>query len=136
MDGNGDDDLFADLQALSASAFPKRCPTCGRVYTSEADFIARTQPLEHSSGLKAGEDDAGHTLVELYRNCICGSTLLDFFDDRRDDSDDGGQRRTAFARLLTRLSERGVPAATARSELLVVANGGTSALIERLIGHH
>lgn len=128
-----DNNIYADLSALLSNAFPKRCPNCGEIYMDVDEFIARTAELKHHSGLKESEDDDGSTLVELYRNCVCGSTLLDFFNDRRDRSQQGARRREAFGRLLQKIISRGIDEKTARRELLQVLHNGRSPLIVQLL---
>ena len=86
-------ELFEGLKALSDSAFPKECATCGRVYRSPQDFVQQSDDIAGRSGLKLGYDDDDRPVVELFRNCVCGSTLMDFFSDRRETSRAGLKRR-------------------------------------------
>ncbi|MFT6731877.1 MAG: hypothetical protein ACJAS9_000050 [Polaribacter sp.] len=76
--------LFDDHIALEHSSFPKKCKTCGKVYESVDEFTENTKLINGNSGLKSSEGDDGETILELFRNCKCGSTLLDFFADRKD----------------------------------------------------
>ncbi|AMV73324.1 hypothetical protein JCM30471_17260 [Desulfuromonas carbonis] len=122
-------ELYAGLQSLSSSAFPKRCRRCGREFRSVEDFLLQTEGLENSTGLKATADDQEQTLVELFRNCPCGSTLMEIFSDRRDMSPAGIERRENFGRLMTMLIADGMAAATARGELLKVLHGGDSPIL-------
>lgn len=124
--------LFADLKALSDSAFPKQCATCGRVYNSPEDFFRHSKAPTRGSGLKGSCDDDDKDIVELYRNCECGSTLMDFFMDRRDTSERGLKRRAVFGRLLDTLERKGLSRANARQELLSVMNGNRSPRLEAL----
>jgi hypothetical protein len=78
------DDLFEGLKAISASAFPKQCTVCGRTYTTVTQYVTETESIQKRSGLKRSADDDDQTIVELFRNCLCGSTLMDAFSDRRD----------------------------------------------------
>ncbi len=127
-----DAELLAGLKALAASAFPKRCANCGRVYPDEAAYLNETLPVSAAtSGLKSSEDDDGSTIVELFRNCACGSTLLDFFNDRRDDTEAGERRRARFGELLTYLTDRGLAPAEARNELRKVMRGEPSEVLQR-----
>lgn len=72
--------ILSGLRELEVSAFPKRCACCAREYASVAEFIAATQaPPSNCSGLKPGRDDDGNAIVELFRNCDCGSTLMECF---------------------------------------------------------
>lgn len=129
--------LLAGLRELSASAFPKRCATCGRTYDSVQDYVARTAAAGRSTsgdpqsatGLKQAVGDDGATIVELFRNCECGSTLIDFFADRRDASPQAVARRARFSELLDYLEQRGLERLHARDELLKVMRGIPSPLL-------
>lgn len=127
-----EESLYAGLQALSDSAFPKQCANCGRQYESPAEFIAQSKALESGSGLKKSVDDNNQPIVELYRNCLCGTTLMDFFSDRRTTTDLGVQRREVFARMLETLEHRGMGVAEARQELLRLMRGERSSRLEQL----
>jgi len=128
-----DNGLLAGLKALADSAFPKRCNSCGRVFESADQFLRETRQLQQDrSGLKQSKDDNDVTIVEVYRNCPCGSTLMDFFTDRRDLSDAGLQRREKFAKLMDQLAAYGWSRDTARTELVKVLRGERSELIEQL----
>lgn len=124
--------LFADLKVLSDSAFPKQCSTCGRVYDSPEDFFSQSSAPTFGSGLKGSLDEDDESIVELFRNCECGSTLMDFFMDRRDNSPRGVKRRTVFGRLLDALENKGLPRNVARQELTGVMNGNPSKRLEAL----
>jgi hypothetical protein len=94
---NIDAELFAGLRELAESSFPKHCRNCGREYRDSAEFLTATQPLlADSSGLKQSRDDDDQVIVDLFRNCVCGSTLLESFWNRRDLSEDGIKRRMRF----------------------------------------
>ncbi|MDE2430377.1 MAG: hypothetical protein KGM99_16760 [Burkholderiales bacterium] len=124
-------DWFAGLKSLSKRDFPKRCANCGRIYETEDDYIRETHPLHRErSGLKAGVDHNDAPLLELYRNCDCGSTLLALFADRRDASDTGDQRRQLFNELLEYLAKHGIERGPAHRELLRVIRGERSAVLE------
>lgn len=113
------EDIYAGLHQLADSAFPKRCKFCGREYLNSTESLAATQPLRtNASGLKQSHDDDGHEIVELFRNCVCGSTLLESFWNRRDLSDEGVTRRKRFRDMTDKLAAGGCPAETARGELL------------------
>ena len=71
-------------------------------------------------------------LIELFRNCVCGSTLMDFFADRRDSSPSGLKRREVFGKMLSHLQTRGLDHETARLELLKLMRGDASKEIESL----
>ena len=125
-----DPTLVAGLRALAEASFPKRCAACGAVYEDVHDYVRSTAPISATrSGLKQSVGDDGQTIVELFRNCACGSTLMDAFGDRRDFSDAGARRRHRFTELLDYLVGQGLDRAVARAELLVVMNGGTSEIL-------
>ncbi len=127
--------LLNGLRELSESAFPRKCSTCGRVYLSVEEFIRKTRQLEGRSGLlenigcpEEGDDPS----VELYRNCICGSTLMEFFLNRRDTSNNGRRRRLLFDKLLNLLIEKGLSEDDARRELLLTLQSNKSQLLENM----
>lgn len=125
--------FFDGLRALAEASFPKRCASCGRVYETAEQFLAETAPLRPDrSGLRAGEDDDGRTIVEAFRNCVCGSTLMDVFSDRRDLSPAGARRRERFGALVEYLAARGIDRVAARAELLKVMRGEHSELLAQL----
>ncbi|MDZ5637032.1 MULTISPECIES: oxidoreductase [unclassified Janthinobacterium] len=116
--------FFEGLRALAEAAFPKHCACCGRVFATADEFIGQTQAMRQNvSGLKQSFDDNNVAIVEVYRNCLCGSTLMDFFSDRRSTSEASQERRQLFARLLPLLMEKGMERAAAREYLLHVVRG-------------
>lgn len=116
--------FFEGLQALAASAFPKHCNYCGRVFATSAEFMQQTQSVRKDiTGLRQSFDDDSVAIVEAYRNCVCGSTLMDFFSDRRDVSEAGSRRRELFNKLLPHLEEKGMGRAAARAHLLGLLRG-------------
>ncbi len=123
-------DLYNGLQALSNLSFPKFCATCGKRYETAEEFITQTEALRKSSGLKEDLDDDDQIIVELFRNCTCGSTLMDEFNNRRDLSVGGLKRREKFGELMDRLVKAGFEAQTARGELLKVMRGEGSKLLK------
>ena len=126
-------DLYKALTALTESSFPKRCPACGRSYASADAFIMETRTVrEGVSGLKSTRDDREKTILELYRNCVCGSTLMDYFDDRRDFTPEGRKRRELFNLSLNILKHKGVAEPIARVELIKYLKGEQSALLDKM----
>lgn len=116
--------FFEGLHALAASAFPKRCGYCGRVFATAQEFMRETRSVRQDiSGLKQSFDDDSVAIVEAYRNCLCGSTLMDFFSDRRDISESGARRRELFEKLLPHLQEKDMTPAAAREHLLALLRG-------------
>lgn len=125
------DDLYSGLQALAESSFPKKCPNCGRIFETAQEFMLETQKIsDESTGLKQSYDDDDRTIVEVFRNCTCGSTLMDFFSDRRDLSEAGLKRREKFAKLLDFLISSGLDKDVARTELLKVVHGERSEILK------
>ena len=125
-------ELYNGLQFMRASAFPKKCPTCGKVYETADDFFIQTQSLRGRSGLKHSIDDDDKSLVELFRNCICGSTMMEECRDRRDTSEMGLRRREKFGQLLELLKNSGMDAKIGREELLRVMRGENSEILHNL----
>lgn len=127
-------ELYSGLQALATSSFPKRCNNCGRIYETAENFIQHTKNLQHqTSGLKQSYDDDDSIIVELYRNCECGSTLLDFFTDRRCINPQSIERRRKFDALLDLMVKSGLSSSNARIELLKLMRGEESELLEELL---
>jgi len=131
--------FYKGLQNLVDSTFPKKCNKCGKVYESKQEFLAETMPvrdisLEDKSGLFSLEGGGMDTAVGVFRNCKCGTTLMVDFQDRRDNSVDGQNRRDEFKKLLDALVEHGVKYDIARDELLKVLEGKRSEIIEDLLG--
>ncbi len=126
-------DHYCGLRSLSDQAFPKRCPRCGRHFATAAEFIRYTQTVRTGeSGLKSVRDESDRPMVELFRNCPCGSTLMDRFDDRRDLSEPGLRRRKLFGQLLQMLENKGMTAELARVELLKLMRGEPSTMLAGL----
>lgn len=125
-----DDELYQGLQALSDLSFPKLCATCGKRYETVDDFISQTEAIRKSSGLKEDLGDDDQVIVELFRNCTCGSTLMDEFNNRRDLSVAGLKRRKKFGELIDRLVDKGFTAEISRNELLKVMRGEGSELLK------
>lgn len=121
--------LYKGLRALSELSFPKLCATCGKRYETVDEFVFQTEAIRKSSGLKEEEEEDGQIIVELFRNCICGSTLMDEFNNRRDFSSTGIGRREKFGEILERLTGSGISHETARNELLKVMRGDGSELL-------
>jgi hypothetical protein len=127
-----DQSLFEGLQSLSESSFPKFCRSCGRRFDTAQQFLSETDKLPKGSGLKASWDDDDQSIVELYRNCVCGSTLMDFFSDRREIRERGLKRREKFAKLIILLEKRGMNVDKARNELKNLLRGQGSTALEAM----
>jgi hypothetical protein len=79
-------------------------------------------------------DDDDEPIVELFRNCACGSTLLEFCSDRRDNSPAGIRRRRRFGELMVLLVSSGIKEFVARQELLKMLRGEKSEVIDKMRG--
>lgn len=123
--------LYDNLKTLTETAFPKTCATCGQVFNSPEDFVKESEAIPGSSGLKSSLDVDDKPIIELFRNCLCGSTLMDEFRDRRDVSEKGIKRREVFQKILNILEEKGVSVDQTRTELLKLMNGGDSPFLEK-----
>lgn len=118
------EELYAGLQELADSTFPKRCENCGREYRDTAEFLAATQPVHpDASGLKPHGDDDGQMTVDVFRNCVCGSPLFESFGNRRDLGEYGVKRRMRFEDMASKLVAKGYREEIIRSELLKLMRG-------------
>lgn len=126
------DDALLELTAVERNSFPKQCPTCGAMYQNVEEYIAKTQGIGSNQGLKLSEGDEGEVILELFRNCVCGSTLLDFFADRRNGSEQGEKRRRAFDKIVGRLVGLGVDQQKAITELRAYLKTKKSQLFDDL----
>lgn len=125
--------LFDGLKALADTAFPKQCANCGRTFDSVDQFLSETEDIRPAlSGLKEATEEDGSKIVEVFRNCPCGSTLMEFCGDRRDFSDGGLKRRQRFDQLLIFLETHGLEKTVARDELIKVINGGSSDILSAI----
>lgn len=79
--------------------FPKKCNSCGTIYATREDFIAATHSLSTEDTIF---DEIG---LQEYRNCPCGSTLIVWTRDRRDNSDYGKLRRQLFDDCLQKIKK-------------------------------
>ena len=123
-------EFFRGLNALEETSFPRKCSTCGRVYATAEQFLLETHNVSGGkTGLKESMDDDGSRIVEVFRNCVCGSTLMDVFGNRRDTSEAGLQRRKHFDELIAFLVANGLEQDMARTELLKVIRGGRSEIL-------
>ena len=125
-----DPELLRGLTTLVASTIPKQCRCCGKTFADVDDYVRETaRPANGSLGLKQSIGDAGEVIVDLFRNCPCGSTLMDSFNDRRDNTSQGSQRREQFSSLLIYLTEHGLEPTLARQELLHILQSGQSEIL-------
>ena len=80
--------VASKLTALYQAKFPKACATCGRIYETREQYLKATMSLGKTQVNKMG--------VQEYRNCECGSTLMVWTKERRDNSPFGARRRELF----------------------------------------
>lgn len=132
MSSSSSDNFFAGLKSIMDSTFPKECVMCGKIYENEQDFIKDTVEINNKTGLKQSYDDNDSPIVELYRNCSCGSTLMNFFGDRRVNNESGEQRRSKFGELLDYLVDEGLEMSVARTELLKTIRGEKSEILKHI----
>lgn len=124
--------FYKDLQAIWDTEFPKTCAACQRTYDSMENFFAQTAPLPANSGLMGYDDGEKEQQVGLFRNCVCGSTLMVFCRDRRDLSGKGETRRHLIGEMITKLTRAGLSSTEARSRLLEALTSGDPAQLETL----
>ena len=128
---------FEGLRALIDSAFPKTCATCGHIYLTAEQFFSETQDMPRGkSSLKAAIEDDGLVLVEAFRNCRCGSTLMDEFNCRRDQSENGLRRRLAFDKVMGQLRARHIAEEIGRAEIIKFLHSQPNTLVTLLSGHN
>lgn len=127
-----EDDLFEGLRQLTRGTFPKSCASCGKIYYTLEQFLEETQRIRNSSGLISSINERDNIVVEVYRNCSCGSTLMDLCHDRRDTSAAGLKRRELFESLQKKLITAGISHNDARQELLNLLHGKPCPLLTKL----
>jgi len=122
------------LSSFIESAFPKTCAVCGKKYLTAEQFLTETDNMPSGrSSLKEALEDDGTSIVEVFRNCGCGSTLMDEFNSRRNNSEQGQKKRDEFNKLLKFLESQNVPTAKARTEILKLYKGEKSELLNTLL---
>ncbi len=104
---------MSQLQAISAFAqsvakklekhyahiFPKKCNNCGTIYETREQYLRDTQRLAKTTTIF---DVIG---LQEYRNCACGSTLIVWTQDRRDNTEYGVARRRLFDECLQKMKK-------------------------------
>ncbi len=124
--------FYTGLKEFDSFSYPKICSKCGRSFKSFEEFLEETENVaNHQSGL--AEFDLGEKVtVGLFRNCVCHTTLFSEFSNRRDDSENGNQRRNEFKNLLQILEKEGLDKETGTMELRKIANGESSEILRRM----
>jgi len=120
------------LRSAVDNNFPKTCRNCGRIYQNVDDFILDTALTMQGGGLKQGFTDEEQAIVELLRNCQCGSTLISPFYSRRSSSDLASECRHQFDKLVSQMAVSGKKPDVAREELRQVITGGYGDILEQL----
>lgn len=111
--------MMKKFQAFSQKSFPKRCSSCGRLYSDLDGFLRNTRVRQgQNSGFMKmlGLGDA--PVMDMVGTCRCGSTLMVVTPDRRDQSDRGRRRRRLFDRMVANLVIRGLAPDHARERVL------------------
>lgn len=126
-------ELYYMLKTLSESSFPKKCASCGSVFNTPEEFFARTIQIGKSTGVKQALDDNGQTILEFFRNCPCGSTLMEEFQNRRNQSETGKIKRDEFDKILEILMNNGIPKDRGRLEILRYIRGESGTVIDGLL---
>jgi len=128
------DNYFEGLTAILESSFPRTCSLCGKRYETAERFLTETHNMPQGrSSLKEALEEDGTAIVEVFRNCSCGSTLMDEFNSRRNYSALGKKRRVQFDKLLHFLQKKEIPTEKARLEILKVFNGEHSELLDSFL---
>ena len=121
-------DFFDGLQSLAKNSFPKKCKTCGKIFYTIDDYTKEKLLIKATKGIEETDPK-----VDLYQNCTCGESTLEFYRDRRDASESGAERRKIFHSLLKKLEERGIDLLDARIELIKIINGQKSENLNTII---
>ncbi len=124
--------FYRGLKALEDCSFPRVCPKCGKTFQDLQQFIAQTEPVAESSGLGEWDIGDGKPFVGLFRNCLCRSTLMHYFHDRRDESPAGRERRKRFEDVVEILKRGGLDEETARTELRRIMRNEHSDIIAEM----
>jgi hypothetical protein len=113
------------------NSFPRKCATCGRVFENLEHYFRETLSLSKLGNTIQSSDDDGKPFVVVSRNCRCGSTLLEVFDDRRDRTEEGKRKRAEFGELLGLLVASGLEEEVARAELKKTMRGEGSDILKK-----
>ena len=107
---------------LDPNAFPKICGNCMKIYHSDIHFLQETTPAPSISSfikiVSGSEETTNGVYLEVFRNCSCGSTLMELFHCRRDLSEKGIRKRSIFEVLLNTLKKNGYENDKARELIL------------------
>lgn len=120
------------VRSAEDSGFPKTCRNCGRNYKTLGEFVRDTVSTTQGAGLKQGFTDDEQAIVELFRNCQCGSTLMSAMHSRRGNSDLASECRDQFDKLVAQMAATGKTHESAREDLRQVITGGYGDILEQL----
>ncbi len=87
------------LERHYAHVFPKKCNNCGKIYETREEYLRDTERLARTTTIF---DVIG---LQEYRNCACGSTLIVWTQDRRDNTEYGVARRRLFDECLVKMQK-------------------------------
>lgn len=108
--------------ALNPQAFPKTCGNCKRVYKDDISFLKETTSATSASSnikvIRGANVEGAEVFLEVFRNCRCGSTLMETFHCRRDLTELGIRKREIFDILLKGLKKSGYKVEDARMLIL------------------
>lgn len=134
MDSNAKEHKFAsvfrELKSQVARCFPKTCESCGRKYPTLEDFLSATESTPYGSSFIEKAQFTDRSIVDILRNCACGSTLMVVLNERRDMTKRGTELRKLFDVLINVLDEHGIAKDRSREELIKYIRGGESPLLE------
>ena len=131
---NSTEKLAQGIRELVESSFPKPCSNCGRLFVSAEQFLSETRDLPTTHDNLIDQVEAHEqSLVDVFRNCTCGSVLMTEFSERRNLTPKGRKRRATFARMLKILEKKGVSTELAKSELIKATQGKRSELLEKYL---
>ncbi len=120
------------LRSVVDGDFPKTCRNCGRSYQTLEEFIRDTVSTSAGTGLKQGFSDDEQAIVELFRHCQCGSTLMSPVHSRRGNSDLASECREQFDRLVAQMATSGRTHESAREDLRQVITGSYGDILAQL----
>lgn len=127
------DQVYQSLRQFGETTFPSTCTDCGRTFESLDAFLSEMRSDEERiEGSGSVQDESNQSIVDLFRNCVCGAKVLELSGERRDTSEGGRLRRKGFGELLSYLSAAGLDREVARQELLKVLHGKKSTLFQNI----
>lgn len=91
--------VAAKLKQHYQDVFPKICNNCKTIYETREDYLNATKVLGPTSTVF---DAVG---LQEYRNCECGSTLVIWTQERRDNTEYGIARRKLFGLCLEKMKK-------------------------------